>query len=102
MSRLRLSLAMMLGINTAWAADAPALLEKYQCYICHADHQAKAGPAYDAVAERYRGDPNAAAKLIAIVRKGAFRGGPWHMPPHPEVSRAQAARMVQYILLLKN
>lgn len=27
--------------------------------------------------------------------------GPWHMPPHPEVSDADARRMVRYILSLQ-
>jgi cytochrome c len=91
-----------LGIGAADAEDAPALLEKYKCYICHADHEPKAGPAYVDVATMYRGNPKAAAMLAAIVKKGAHGGGPWHMPPHPEVSDAEAMKMVRYILSLKN
>jgi cytochrome c551/c552 len=33
--------------------------------------------------------------------KGSHGNGPWHMPPHPEVSDADAKAMVRYILSLK-
>jgi cytochrome c551/c552 len=32
---------------------------------------------------------------------GAHSGGPWHMPPHPEVSKADAVTMARYILAIK-
>ena len=89
-------------IGAAHAADAPALLTKYKCYICHADTEAKAGPAYVDVAAVYRGQPQATASVIAIIKKGAHGGGPWHMPPHPEVTDAEARAMARYILSLKN
>lgn len=91
-----------LGIGAARAEDVQALLRKYDCYICHSDSTPKTGPAFADVASKYRGDPKAAAKLAAIVNKGHHGGGPWHMPPHPEISDAQARTMVRYILSLKN
>lgn len=94
--------AASIALGTAHAADAPALLEKYKCYICHADTEAKAGPAYVDVADGYRGNPKAAASVIAIIKKGAHGGGPWHMPPHPEVSDADARAMARYILSLRH
>ena len=94
--------AVCFGIGAARAEDATALLQKYRCYICHADNEPGAGPAYVDVAAKYRGMPNAATTLAAIIKKGARSGGPWHMPPHPEVSNAEAAKMARYILSLKN
>jgi cytochrome c551/c552 len=94
--------ALFLAIVPAHADDAVALLQKYRCYICHADNEPGAGPAYVDVAAKYRGAPKAASTLAAIIRKGARSGGPWHMPPHPEVSNAEAAKMARYILSLKN
>src|SRR5436190_11613869 len=90
------------GVGAVHADDAPALLQKYKCYICHADNEPKAGPAYVDVAAAYRGNPKAAATLVALIKKGAHGAAPWHMPPHPEVSDAEARTMARYILSLKN
>ena len=83
------------------AQDAQALLEKYKCNACHATNEAKTGPAYVDVAARYRGDAHAGTSLTAAIRSGTQNAGPWHMPPHPEISEADARKMVRYILALK-
>ena len=89
------------AVGVAQAEPPQVLLEKYRCYLCHADHEVKTGPAYVDVAARYRGNSRAVAILAATVRKGARGSGPWHMPPHPEVSDADAKTMVRYILSLQ-
>lgn len=90
------------GIAAAHADDAPTLLRKYDCYSCHADTAPKTGPACVDVASKYRGDAKAAAKIATVIKKGKQGGRPWHMPPHPEISDAQARTMARYILSLKN
>jgi cytochrome c len=80
---------------------AQELLRQYKCYICHADDETKTGPAYVDIAARYRGNPQAIAIVSGVVRKGASSGGPWHMPPHPEISSRDATTMARYILSLK-
>ena len=84
----------------AVAADAQRLLGEYKCYICHADHETKAGPAYADVAAWFRERRNAVPVIAAEIRRGIRGGGPWHMPPHPEVSAAEAKTMARYILSL--
>lgn len=82
-------------------ADDPRVwLTQYKCYICHADHETKAGPAYVDVARRYRADPDAVSRLAREIRRGIRGGGPWHMPPHPEVAPAEARAMARYIMSL--
>lgn len=81
---------------------AVALLHQYKCYVCHADNEAKAGPAYADVAAWYEGVADAQSRIAALIRKGAHGPGPWHMPPHPEVSKADAKTMAQYILALRH
>ena len=81
-------------------ADAQRLLNQHKCYICHSDHQAKAGPAYADVAAQYRTDRDAISVIAVEIRRGIRGGGPWHMPPHPEVSAAEARTMARYILSL--
>ena len=91
--------AFMAGV--AHAQDGKALLQRYDCYICHADAETKTGPAFVEVAARYRHDPKGAAALTATVKKGAHGSGPWRMPPMPQVPDADAQRIVDYILALK-
>ena len=82
------------------AAEAQQLLNEHKCYICHSDHQSKAGPAYADVAARYRADRDAVSVIAVEIRRGIRGGGPWHMPPHPEVSAAEARTMARYIMSL--
>lgn len=83
------------------ALEPRALLTQYKCYICHADHEAKAGPAYAQVAAYYRGRSNAVSTIALDIRRGLRGGSSWHMPPHPEVSPAEARAMARYIMSLK-
>ena len=97
-----LALAATLSLIGVARAQAPeTLLQQYKCYICHADNESKTGPAYSDVTSRYRGNPQAVAILSAAIRKGAYGSAPWHMPPHPEVSDADARKMARYILSLQ-
>ena len=85
----------------AQAEDAPVLLQKYKCNSCHAEDETRTGPAFVDIATRYRGDSKATATVAAVIKDGARGAGPWHMPPHPEISAADAAAMARYILALK-
>jgi cytochrome c len=96
-----LAAAMHVAAAPIDAATATALLERNKCYLCHADREPKTGPAYVDVAARYRGMPHAESKLVASVMRGSHGGGPWHMPPHPELSDADIKLMIRYILSLK-
>ncbi|HSQ82008.1 MAG TPA: c-type cytochrome [Casimicrobiaceae bacterium] len=102
------AIAFISGLSIACAARAQdgreravALLHQYKCYVCHADSEPKAGPAYADVAAWYEGVPDAQSSVAAVIRKGAHGGGPWHMPPHPEVSKADATAMARYILSVR-
>jgi len=100
--------ALHMLVLTAFAAAAVAadvaplepqqLLREHKCYLCHADDVPKAGPAYADVAAAYRSHRHAVAEVSAIIRRGQHGGGPWHMPPHPELTRAEADAMARYIL----
>jgi cytochrome c len=80
--------------------DARALLTQYKCYICHADREAKAGPAYAQVAAYHRGKPDAVSTIALDIRRGLRGGTSWHMPPHPEVTPEEARAMARYIMSL--
>lgn len=89
------------GIGAVEAEPAPILLHQYRCYACHSDHETKTGPPYADVAAKYKSNPRAVAILASELKTGMRGGGPWHMPPHPEVSNADAREMARYILSLK-
>jgi cytochrome c len=98
--RIALSAALAAPFHTAWAAGTPPqeLLERYRCTTCHATSDAAAGPAWADIAMHYRGKQQANKVVAEKIRSGAHGSGPWHMPPHPEVSQADAATMARYIL----
>jgi cytochrome c len=98
-----LTLALALPFHASWAAGPTPqeLLDKYRCSICHAESDAAAGPAWVDIAIHYRGDRHADKLVAEKIRSGAHGGGQWHMPPHPEVSEADAATMAHYILATK-
>jgi cytochrome c len=104
MSAVSILMALLALCNSAWAAGAPpeTLLEQYRCTICHAERVVGAGPAWVDIAVRYRGKPHAVKIVAGRIRSGVRDGGPWHMPPHPEVSKADALTMARYILSVRN
>ena len=102
MKTLALLLSLMPWCAAAAAGpDVQQLLAQYRCSICHAERETLAGPSYADIAQAYRGQKQAAALLAARIRIGAHDGGLWHMPPHPEVSKAAADAMARYILTVK-
>jgi cytochrome c len=85
----------------ASAAEPPPGLTHYRCYICHSDREPLVGPAFADVAGSYQGRGDAVDTIAQDIRAGVRTGGPWHMPPHPEVSRAEARAMARYIMSLQ-
>jgi len=95
----------ILGTGAAQAADAKAaddLMKKHACIACHAIDKKMVGPAYKDVAAKYRGQKDAAPKLVDKVKKGGV--GVWGqvpMPPNPNVPDADAKALVAWVLTLK-
>lgn len=103
--KITVALLGMLSLSVASAAFADAgedLLKKNGCTACHAIDKKVIGPAYKEVANKYRGDASAAAKLQEKVKKGGSGvWGPVPMPPNTQVSDADIKAMVAYVLALK-
>ena len=89
------------------AASSPAfaqqeLAQQKNCLTCHSVDKKIVGPAYKDVAAKYKGDKTAVDKLTQKVMKGG--SGVWGqvpMPANPQVSEAEAKKLVQWILSLK-
>jgi len=91
-------LALLLAaVPPAFASKALAM--KYGCLGCHAVATQLVGPPYQAVAEKYADQPDAAAMLAARIRSGG--SGKWGelvMPPQPQVSEADLKKLAAWVL----
>ncbi len=79
-----------------------ALAKAKNCMACHAVANKLVGPAYKDVAKKYAGDKAAADRLAAKVIKGG--SGVWGavpMPANPQVSEAEAKKLVAWVLSQK-
>ncbi len=84
------------------AKKALALVKASDCFSCHAIDHTVVGPAWDKVAERYRGKPGM-VNLLALKIRGGSEGawGKVPMPAHLSISDADAKIIAAWILSLK-
>jgi len=97
-----LAVAVLLAAFAAPASADEALAAKSGCLACHAVDKKVVGPSYKEVANKYRGDKAAAAKLEKKVKEGGV--GVWGqipMPPNSQVSDADIKKLVAWVLSLK-
>lgn len=102
MSWMKVAILVLVSSISAAAAgaEAPESFTRYRCYSCHSDREAMTGPAFAQVAAAHSGRRDAVATIANDIRAGIRNGGPWHMPPHPEISVQDARRMARYIMSL--
>lgn len=92
---------------TMWAGSASADLElakKSGCLACHSVEKKVVGPAWQDVANKYKGDASKKAELVAKIKAGGK--GNWTevtggvpMPPYsPRVPDADIETMVDFVL----
>ena len=89
--------AALLSVAPAYADLA--LATSKNCMACHAVDKKLVGPSYKDVAAKYKSDKTAVDKLVVKVIKGG--GGVWGavpMPANPQVSEADAKKLVAWIL----
>jgi cytochrome c len=67
---LSLMLTLPLEASAVDADAAQALARQNNCFKCHSVSKEKDGPAYEKVAAKYRGKPDAEARLIKHVMSG--------------------------------
>jgi cytochrome c len=91
----------------AATALAPAfaqqdLAQAKGCFACHAVDKKVVGPSFKEVATKYANDKTAADKLAQKVMKGGSGvWGPVPMPANPQVSEADAKKLVAWVLSQK-
>jgi cytochrome c len=78
------------------------LVAKNGCFQCHKLNEQFQGPAYEAIAGRYKDDPNTIDTLAQkVIKGGSGNWGTIMMPPNSHVSFPDARSMVKYVLSLK-
>ncbi len=78
-----------------------ALATSKNCMSCHAVDRKLVGPMFKDVAAKYKDDKAAADRLAAKVMKGG--SGVWGavpMPSNPQVTEAEARKIVGWVLSL--
>lgn len=75
------------------------LMAKSDCKSCHMIDKKSVGPAYNDVAKRYKGNVREQERIARkIIEGGAGVWGDHAMSAHPQISPADAALMVKYII----
>ena len=102
MKSIIVSIAAVAGLAFAGnsiSADMPAVAKKNGCTNCHTIDKKVVGPAWQEVANKYKGDAGAAEKLGTKIAKGG--SGVWGavpMPAQPKLSEADNKELVAFIL----
>lgn len=96
------SIAVAAGLTFAGAsiaADMPDVAKKYGCTSCHKIDKKVVGPAWQVVADKYKGDTGAATRLSGKIVNGS--SGVWGsmaMPPTAKITDAEVKELVTFIL----
>ena len=81
--------------------DGKDLISKSDCLACHKIEEKLVGPPYVAVAAKYPRDQKSLDTLTKkIVAGGKGVWGQIPMAPHPNITQADANKMIKYILTL--
>ncbi len=101
MIRALFALVAAVAVTSPAFADQ-ALATSKNCMACHAVDKKLVGPAYKDIAKKYAGDKSAADKLATkVIKGGSGTWGPVPMPANPQVSEAEAKKLVAWILATK-
>ena len=96
------SIAVLLMVSAGSAFADADMLRKHNCVACHANERKMVGPSYKDIAAKYSADAAAAEKLAGKIRHGgAGVWGQMPMPPHPQLSEADALTLARYVLTIK-
>lgn len=89
--------------ENADAAKGLKLTAKSDCFTCHKLTETSIGPAYAAIAAKYKilDQPAMDSMVKQIINGGAGRWSTVPMTPHPNIPKDDAQLMVHYIMSIK-
>jgi len=76
------------------------IIETLDCSGCHAVNERMIGPSYQEIADKYS-EKDMELLASKIIEGGSGVWGSVPMAPHPQVSKEDAKKMVEYILSQK-
>jgi cytochrome c len=81
--------------------NVEGMFEKVGCYACHNPKQKTVGPAYIDIAFKYKNNEPTIEYLTGkVIKGGSGNWGNVMMNPHPDLPKADARKMVEYILAM--
>jgi len=101
MKAIVVAAAAALALSAGVASADEALAKERKCMSCHQMERKVVGPSFKDIAKKYKGDAKALAHNVNVIKKGGK--GVWGavpMPPHPQVSDADAERLARWVLSL--
>lgn len=81
------------------------LMSKSDCFTCHKLNESSIGPAYAAVADKYKTMDKQAAMDSIVYQIQHGGGGKWGtsaMQPHPLITKEEGDTMAMYIMSIKS
>lgn len=85
----------------SWIMPGKILIESSDCKACHTIDHTVVGPAFLAIAEKYKDKPGEISRLAnKIITGGAGVWGNHYMNAHPQLSKENTTTIVKYILSL--
>ena len=97
-----LIIALLAASFSLHAQADQALAQSKNCMACHAVDKKLVGPSYKDIAKKYGGQKDAAAMLATkIIKGGSGNWGAVPMPANSQVSDAEAAKLVSWIMSQK-
>jgi cytochrome c len=90
------------SLSAADVAQATEVAKANGCLSCHAVDEKIVGPAYEKVAQKYKGVADASASLTQSIRNGSQ--GKWGraaMPAHPNISDKDLGAVVRWVLSIQ-
>lgn len=101
MKAIVVAAAAALALSAGVASADEALAKDKKCMSCHQIDKKVVGPAFKDIAKKYKGDGKAVEHNVNVIKKGGK--GVWGavpMPPHPQVSDADAEKLAKWVLSL--
>lgn len=90
------------SVHAVDAAAAIELAKANGCLSCHSAQEKVVGPAYAAIAAKYKDDKDAVANLVQSIQYGSK--GKWGripMPAHPSMNAADIKTLAQWVMTIK-
>ena len=97
--------SLLFATGAAHAVDEAAAIELAKangCLSCHSAKEKIVGPAYNAVAEKYRDDKDAVANLVQSIQRGSKgKWGRTPMPSHDTMSQEDLKTLAVWVMSTK-